>query len=101
MSRVTCFARANAASVAADNPAKPINTDANGLALHGYDAVAYLVDQRAVEGSPAVTYQWNGAIWRFATADNRDRFTAAPERYAPQFGGYCSWAVSRNYTSNA
>jgi len=62
--------------------------------------VAYHTEGKAVEGNAEFTHQWRGATWRFASAENRDRFIAAPERYAPQYGGYCSWAVSHGYTAN-
>lgn len=81
-------------------PATPVNMDADGLTLRGYDAVAYFADGKAVPGLPAFEHTWNGAKWRFSSAANRDAFAKAPERYAPQFGGYCSWAVSRNYTAS-
>ena len=84
----------------ASAPVKPVNADPSGLALHGYDAVAYFIDHKAVEGKASFTYAWHGATWRFSTAANRDRFAQAPDAYAPQFGGYCSWAVSRNYTAD-
>ena len=81
-------------------PVKPVNTDQAGLALHGYDAVAYIAERKAAEGKPAFEYAWNGATWRFTSTANRERFAARPEAYAPQFGGYCAWAVSRNYTAD-
>ncbi|MGE0812648.1 MAG: YHS domain-containing (seleno)protein [Vicinamibacterales bacterium] len=81
-------------------PAAPVNVDADGVTLHGYDAVAYFTDGKAVPGSPAHEYVWQGARWRFASAAHKDAFAAAPERYAPQFGGYCAWAVSRNYVAD-
>ena len=60
------------------------------------------VDHRPgwVEGSDAVETSWHGATWRFASAAHRDLFVAAPERYAPQYGGYCAWAVSQGYTAD-
>ena len=85
---------------AADDRVKPINTDASGLALKGYDPVAYFFDGKPVLGLPGLQYEWNGAIWRFATATNRERFIADPAAFVPQFGGYCAWAVSRNYTAD-
>jgi hypothetical protein len=88
-----------AAPSAAESVA-PVNADANGLALKGYDPVAYFTDRRAVPGLPALQHAWNGATWRFATPANRDLFAKDPEKYAPQFGGYCAWAVSRNYTAD-
>lgn len=90
-----------AAPLAAQGPpATPVNVDAQGLALHGYDAVAYFTEGRAVAGTAQFEHAWSGARWRFASAANRDRFAKAPEQYAPQFGGYCAWAVSRNYTAD-
>lgn len=71
----------------------------DGLALSGYDAVAYFTESKAVKGSPQFEHQWSGARWRFASAAHRDAFAASPEQYAPQYGGYCAYAVSRNYTA--
>ena len=65
-----------------------------GPALGGFDAVAYFVDGAPKEGDVRFTHEWNGATWRFASAENRDRFKAEPERYAPQYGGYCAFAMS-------
>lgn len=81
-------------------PATPVNVDASGVAVRGYDPVAYFTDGKAVAGQSAFEFTWSGATWRFASAANRDAFAKRPERYAPQFGGYCSWAVSRNYTAD-
>jgi YHS domain-containing protein len=78
---------------------KPVNTTLFGVALKGYDVVAYFTDAQPVEGSTEFTHAWNGATWRFASAAHRDAFAAAPEKFAPQFGGYCAWAVSRGYTA--
>lgn len=71
-----------------------------GVAIEGYDAVAYFTDGRPVEGSKAYTFEWHGATWRFASAEHRDLFVAAPEEYAPQYGGYCAWAVANGYTAS-
>jgi hypothetical protein len=68
-----------------------------GTALGGYDAVAYLTDRKAVEGSPAITTSWKGATWRFASTANRDAFVADPDRYAPAYGGHCAWAAAQGY----
>ena len=93
------FALALGASVPASAapPAAPVSTDGNGLAISGYDPVAYFTMGRPAPGSPAFEQRWNGATWRFASAENRDRFNANPEAFAPAFGGYCAWAVSQNY----
>ena len=66
-------------------------------AIDGHDPVAYFTEGRPVAGSPQFTHQWNGATWRFASAANRDRFAAAPEKYAPQYGGYCAYGVAGGY----
>lgn len=69
-------------------------------AIRGYDAVAYHTEGEPVEGKAAHTVEWNGATWRFASAKNAGLFKASPEKYAPQFGGYCAYAVSRGYTAS-
>lgn len=71
------------------------------MALRGFDAVAYFVVDNAVEGNKSYEYVWNGAKWYFANAENLDKFRKQPEAYAPQFGGYCSYAVSKGYTADA
>jgi hypothetical protein len=71
----------------------------SSTALGGHDAVAYFTERRPVPGRRDITYSWKGVTWRFASAANRDLFAAAPEKYAPQFGGYCAWAVSEGYTA--
>jgi len=69
-----------------------------GAAIRGYDAVAYFTEGKPVAGSRQFTHQWKGATWRFASARNRDAFAAAPEKYAPQYGGYCAYGVANGYT---
>jgi hypothetical protein len=78
----------------------PVNKSLlGGVAIEGYDPVAYFVESRPVEGKKEHSFEWQGATWRFASAANRDRFAADPERYAPRYGGYCAWAVSQGYTA--
>jgi YHS domain-containing protein len=84
---------------AADSP--PVAVDAAGLALHGYDPVAYFKDGEAQKGDAAISTRWMGATWLFASAAHRDAFAADPEAYAPQFGGYCAYAVSRGHVAEA
>lgn len=67
-------------------------------AIRGYDAVAYFEQGKAIEGSDTWTYEWQGAPWLFESEDNLNKFKANPEDYAPQFGGYCAYAVSQGYT---
>jgi YHS domain-containing protein len=73
----------------------------SNVAVSGHDPVAYFTEGRPVRGSKAFTATWAGAEYRFASAANRDAFRANPARYAPQYGGYCAWAVSQGYTASA
>jgi hypothetical protein len=65
----------------------------SSVALGGYDAVAYFTEARPVEGLRRHEMRWKGATWRFASERNLEAFRAAPDRHAPQYGGYCAWAV--------
>ena len=71
-----------------------------GVAIDGYDPVAYFIAGKPVEGSRDFEYQWMGATWRFASAADRDQFAADPQKFAPQYGGYCAYAVSQGATAN-
>ena len=73
----------------------------SGLALSGYDPVAYFTEGRPMQGSANLEADWNGAIWRFANTDNKLAFLENPEKYAPQYGGYCAYAVGNGYTASA
>lgn len=83
---------------AAKSPVPPVNAS-RGVAIKGYDPVAYFQESKPVKGTKQFIHEWMGAQWQFATAANRDLFAASPEKYAPQYGGYCAWAVSNNYTA--
>ena len=75
------------------------NTSA-GLALQGYDPVAYIQDGKATPGDSQFSTDWGDATWQFASADNRALFDLDPEAYAPQFGGFCSFAASKGFTAD-
>jgi len=75
------------------------NTSA-GLALQGYDPVAYIEDAKATPGDSQFSYEWGEATWQFANADNMALFELDPEAYAPQFGGFCSFAASKGFTAD-
>jgi YHS domain-containing protein len=62
-------------------------------AIHGYDPVAYFKVSKPVEGKDALSYTWKGAVWKFSSEENRKAFKAAPEKFAPQFGGYCAYGM--------
>lgn len=68
-------------------------------AIGGYDAVAYFTDGEPVKGSDAFKTEWKGVTWKFSSAENLEAFEEDPEAYAPQYGGYCAWAVSQGYTA--
>ena len=70
------------------------NIDANRVAIHGYDTVAYFTEGKPTKGKSEFEKVWQDARWHFASATNRDLFATNPERYAPKFGGYCSAGVA-------
>jgi YHS domain-containing protein len=71
-----------------------------GIAIDGTDPVVYFTQGAPVAGAKDITHDWNGATWRFSTPENKDAFTANPTAYAPQYGGYCAYAVSEGYTAS-
>lgn len=68
-----------------------------GKAIRGYDPVAFFMSSKPVMGSDSLTFEWQGVTWMFATEENKDLFRSAPEKYAPQYGGYCAYGMSRGY----
>ena len=70
-----------------------------GAAIGGYDPVAYFTQGKPVKGDAAHVSTYEGAEWRFANAQNKAAFDANPAKYAPQYGGYCAYAVSKGYTA--
>lgn len=72
----------------------------SNLAVSGYDPVAYFTQGKPVKGNPQFKINYNGAEWRFANAANLAKFRAKPAAFAPQYGGYCAWAVSQGYTAS-
>lgn len=78
----------------------PINKSRfTGVAIKGYDPVAYFTEARPLKGDKAFEYEWGGATWRFASEANRAKFAEEPEKFAPQYGGYCAYAVSEGSTA--
>ncbi len=72
----------------------------DGIAIDGTDPTGYFTAGKPVAGDPSITLDWRGATWRFASVESRSLFESDPERYAPQFGGYCAWAVAEGYTAS-
>ncbi len=94
-----------AIATAAASATKPlINKGASGdaadVAIKGYDPVAYFTVGSPTKGIDRFAHRWSDATWYFASAKNKALFVRSPEKYAPQFGGYCAWAVSHGYTAD-
>jgi len=79
----------------------PFNTDRKGLALRGHDPVAYFTVGQPTKGQPELTSTHEGATYHFASAANKATFDAAPQRYLPQYGGFCAWAAAQGYKADA
>jgi YHS domain-containing protein len=77
--------------------AQQLNVDHSGVAISGYDPVAYFTAQSAVHGSPEITATYEGATYHFSTRANRDAFVANPARYLPVYGGYCAYGVAHGH----
>ena len=97
--RTTLALMAAAAASPAFAGENPVFTD-DGFAINGYDPVAYFKLGEPVEGSAEHVAEWNGAKWLFSNEENKSEFEKAPDSFAPQFGGYCAYAVSRGYTAS-
>lgn len=88
-------------AVASADPVPPRNLGRDRVAVKGYDVVAYFTEGQARRGDARFAFEWDGAVWRFATAEHLELFRKDPARYAPQYGGYCAYAVSQNHTADA
>ncbi|MFD2204519.1 YHS domain-containing (seleno)protein [Kiloniella antarctica] len=73
----------------------------SSVAIDGHDPVAYFKQGKPVEGSKQFQHQWKGVTWLFSSAENLEIFKAAPDFYAPQYGGYCAWAVAQGNTASS
>lgn len=78
----------------------PVNADKGRIAIHGYDPVAYFTKGQPVKGSSEIGYDWNDAYWLFSEPAHRDLFAADPDKYAPQFGGYCAMGMTMGVTAD-
>ncbi|WP_243611545.1 YHS domain-containing (seleno)protein [Shimia aestuarii] len=74
-----------------------LNTSTTGLALQGYDPVAYFLDSAAEKGSYKITSVHNGATYRFANKEHKEAFDANPDAYLPQYGGYCAFGTAMGF----
>jgi len=69
----------------------------SGKAIRGYDPVAYFSEGKPVKGDEKLVYNWNNANWYFSSQQNLDLFKANPEKYAPQYGGYCAYGLAEGH----
>ncbi len=94
---VTLLAGAAASAAPPANTLKPgIFGGRSDVAILGYDPVAYFTDGKPVKGQDSFVFDYLGARWKFATQAHLDLFKANPEKYAPQYGGYCAYGVSQD-----
>jgi len=73
------------------------NLDSNGVAIQGYDPVAFFTDNRPVKGNPQFQSDYHGAKYYFTSAEHKAAFDEKPAKYEPQFGGYCAYGASRGH----
>lgn len=74
-----------------------VNVTSTDLALRGVDPVSYFTESKPVQGDVEINAEHNGAVYRFASEANKALFTADPEKYAPQFGGYCAFGLAKGF----
>lgn len=100
ISRLSLIFALSLGLLASANAKDPVNSTTFGnVAIKGYDPVAYFLESKPVKGSKKYQVEWKGAKWRFVSKANKTAFEADPKAYAPQYGGYCAWAVSQGYTA--
>ncbi len=87
------LAIAGSAAAGTDSPVPAVNAD-QGVGLKGYDPVAYFINGAPTKGSDQYRLAWKGVTYRFASAENLEKFRADPDKYLPQYGGYCAYAMS-------
>lgn len=95
---LTLLIAASALSFSTEAADFKVNTEGffNTYAIHGYDTVAYFTEGKAVEGNKDITVVWQDEEWLFSSTENATLFQKNPDAYAPQYGGYCAYALSNN-----
>lgn len=94
--RIFAFSLALASSISAQAETQYNTSFFGNVAIDGYDVVAYFTENKAVKGLKKFETEWHGANWRFSSTENLEKFKANPQQYAPQYGGYCAYAVAKN-----
>ena len=84
-------------ALASASPAPSVSATEQGIAIGGYDPVAYFTDGGPRQGKPEFAAQHDGATWWFASAEHKAMFAADPDKYMPAFGGFCAYGTSRGY----
>lgn len=74
-----------------------VNKDGDDIAIKGYDAVAYFTEGRPVPGTAEFEHEWQDARWRFSSAEHRELFASAPDKYAPRYGGFCASGMAAGW----
>ena len=85
--------------LSAQSMAAEKNLSFQGIAIQGYDPVAYFTENKAVPGNAAITAAHDGAIYQFASAEHKAAFEANPAQYVPQYGGYCAFGAAQGYNA--
>lgn len=102
---IASIALASLSTIGTASAAEPINTleknglfgyKASGIAIRGYDTVAYFTQGAPAMGLESLSTDWEGATWRFSTQEHLELFEADPVKYAPQYGGYCAYGVAQD-----
>ena len=96
MKTLSIFLLTTLVSLAALSQTSKFNST-KGIAIDGYDVVSYFTQNKPVEGSGIFTFDWSGSKWQFSSQANLDSFKVSPEKYAPQFGGFCAYGCSENH----
>lgn len=97
MKQLSLFCLVVGLALAASAQSKTLlNLDNTGVAIQGYDPVAFFTEGKPVKGKPEFVARRDGAVYQFSSEEHRDLFTKDPAKYEPQFGGYCAYGVSRN-----
>jgi len=97
LARIKTFAMVLAIAAFAANAYAGEFYEKEGVAIKGYDPVAYFKDKKPVKGSPNYKAEYKGSVFHFSSQANRDAFTATPAKYAPQYNGFCAFGTAGGY----